>query len=104
MVDATLSSVDIDISVRFEIADFMFDIFYLFPGTSVRYSDLKLCVLSENQLGLSIYLIYLVATHFFLPLLVKLIYLHPIPVPRINSRTENLLYVPGIIVDLQMSL
>ena len=67
MVDATLSSVDIDISVRFEIADFMFDIFYLFPGTSVRYSDLKLCVLSENQLGLSIYVFILLLPTFFFP-------------------------------------
>ena len=43
-------------------------------------------------------------SHFFLPPLVYLRYLHPIPFFLLNSRPENLPYIPCIVVDLQISI
>ena len=49
IVDAALPSVDINLFNSFGIVDFRIEIFYFFPGYSVRYSDLKLCILHDHR-------------------------------------------------------
>ena len=49
MVGAPLPSVDINLFNGFRMVDFRVKIFDFFPGYSVRYSDLKLCVLQEEK-------------------------------------------------------
>ena len=43
-------------------------------------------------------------THFFLPPLVYLRYLHPIPISLLKSRPESSPYTPCRVVDLQISI
>ena len=48
MVGAPLPSVDINLFNGLRIVDFRVEIFDFFQGYSVRYSDLKLCILQED--------------------------------------------------------